>query len=157
MEIDSFDNLIDKNDIICLDDATSKSLKGPLEYKEVLQILKETKNNKSPGLDGFTYEFYKFFWLDLSYFLIRSPNFAYESEKLSTMQRQGVITLLSKGNKPRPFLKNWRPISLLNTAYKLASSVIACRIKKTLPALISEDQKGFLPGEIYWGKHYTHI
>jgi exonuclease III len=79
LDLDSFDSLINKNDITSLDDVTSTNLNGPLEYKEVLNIIKETKNNKSPGMDGFTYEFYEFFWSDLSYFLIRSLNFAYEN------------------------------------------------------------------------------
>ena len=40
-------------------------------------------------------------------------------------------------------MKNWRPISLLNVIYKLASLVIANRIKTQLSSLIHEDQKGF--------------
>ena len=30
------------------------------------------KNNKSPGNDGYTSEFFKFFWNDIGKFLIRS-------------------------------------------------------------------------------------
>ena len=43
-------------------------------------------------------------------------------------------------------MKNWQPISLLNVVYKLASSVIANRIKTVLDSLIHEDQKGFMSG-----------
>ena len=43
-------------------------------------------------------------------------------------------------------MKNWRPISLLNVIYKLASSVIANRLKKVLDKIIHEDQKGFISG-----------
>ena len=43
-------------------------------------------------------------------------------------------------------MKNWRPISLLNVVYKLASTVIANRIKIVLDSLIHEDQKGFIAG-----------
>ena len=35
------------------------------------------KNGKSPGMDGFTTEFYKFFWKDINPFLIRSFNHGY--------------------------------------------------------------------------------
>lgn len=65
---------------------------------------------------------------------------------MSISQREGVIVCLPKGDKPREFLKNWRPISLLNVTYKIGSSCIANRIKKELPNLISEDQTGFIAG-----------
>ena len=53
----------------------------------------------------------------------------------------GIITLIPKGNKSRDELKNWRPISLLNVIYKLASGCIANRLKKVLSYLIQEKQK----------------
>ena len=56
----------------------------------------------------------------------------------------GIITCLPKPNKSLFYLKNWRPISLLNVIYKLASSVIASRLKNVLHKLIHEDQKGFI-------------
>ena len=43
-------------------------------------------------------------------------------------------------------MKNWRPISLLNTTYKLFSGVIANRLKGVLGSIIHENQKGFLSG-----------
>jgi hypothetical protein len=49
-------------------------------------------------------------------------------------------------NKPRFFLKNWRPISLLNTAYKIGSGVIASRLKRVLEKLIDLDQTDFISG-----------
>ena len=65
---------------------------------------------------------------------------------MSITQKQGIIICLPKGDKPREFLKNWRPISLLNVTYKIGSSCIANRIKTVLPNLINEDQTGFISG-----------
>ena len=61
-------------------------------------------------------------------------------------QKEGVIVCLTKPNKPKQYLKNWRPISLLNTIYKLGSGCIANRIKLVLPELINGDQTWFIPG-----------
>ena len=61
-------------------------------------------------------------------------------------KKRGIITCIPKGDKPRQYMKNWRPISLLNTTYKLASSCIAERIKLVLPQIINSDQTGFIPG-----------
>ena len=104
------------------------------------------KKYKSLGSDGFTSEFFKFFWNSFGKFVFRSMNYEYKIGQLSITQKQGIITCIPKGDKPRQFMKNWRPISLLNTVYKLASSCIAERIRSVLPILISNDQTGFIPG-----------
>ena len=100
-------------------------------------------NNKSPGSDGLPAEFYKFFWGDIKIFLINSLNAAYKKGTLSITQRRGLISLLPKENKVLHYLKNWRPISLLNCNYKIAAKVIASRIKTVLPTIINFDQTGF--------------
>ena len=129
-----------------LSDQEAENLEGEITLTELAQALKNMKNDKSPGLDGFTAEFFKFFWIDIGVFVLRSLNMGYRTGNLSVTQKQGVITCLPKPNKNRHFLKNWRPISLLNVVYKLASAVIANRIKVVLNSLIHEDQKGFISG-----------
>ena len=104
------------------------------------------KNSKSPGNDGFTAEFFKFFLVNLGEYILKSINFAYKHGLLSITQTQGIITCLPKPNKARNILKNWRPISLLNVIYKLMSSAIANRLKTVLNKLINQDQKGFITG-----------
>ena len=117
-----------------------------LTESEILAVLKKMKNNKFPGSDGFTVEFFKFFYNDLKVFIRKSINEGYRDGKLSITQRQGIITCLPKGDKPKQFLKNWRPITLLNVIYKLASGSIAERIKQVLDKLISKEQTGFMSG-----------
>ena len=41
-------------------------------------------------------------------------------------------------------MKNWRPISLLNTVYKIISGSIANRVKTYLDKIINPDQTGFI-------------
>ena len=141
---------IDLNDIISdaptLDEDEKELLEGPILYEEAVSALKAMKNNKSPGSDGFTCEFFKFFFCDIGTFLVRSLNFGFQAGYMSITQRFGTITLIPKESKPKHFLKNWRPISLLNTAYKIASSCIAARIKAVLYKLIHKNQTGFLKG-----------
>ena len=102
------------------------------------------KNGKSPGTDGFSAEFFKFFWKQIGPFIVRALNEAYRDGELSATQKEGLITCIPKDNKPKEYIKNWRPISLLNVVYKIGSSCIANRIKQVLPSLVSEDQTGFI-------------
>ena len=125
---------------------TKESLEGEITFLELTATIKNMKNGKSPGSDGYTTEFFKFFWKDIGKFVFRSIRYGYNQGELSVTQKQGIITCIPKGDKPRQYMKNWRPISLLNTVYKLASSCIAERIKSVLPTLISTDQTGFIPG-----------
>ena len=129
-----------------LNDTDRNHTEGLISIEEAGKALKKMKNGKSPGLDGFTTEFFKFFWKDLGAFLVRSINYAFEKGEMSVTQRRGVITCIPKENKPKRFMKNWRPITLLNTTYKTATSCIAERIKGILPKIIGEEQTGFLAG-----------
>ncbi len=99
------------------------------------------KNNKSPGSDGFSADFFKIFWKDLGYFVLRSINYGYRPWSSSTTQTEGIITCFPKGEKNRFQMKNYRPISLLNTVYKIASGAIANRIKGVLNKLIHNDKQ----------------
>ena len=129
-----------------LSELESASMENDLTVGECLNVLAKMKKNKSPGSDGFTVEFYLHFWNDLKYPMLKSFQESYEKQVLADSQKLGVITCLPKPGKPREFIKNWRPISLLNVDYKIISGVIANRIKNNLDHLISNSQKGFISG-----------
>ena len=124
----------------------STQLEGILNENELSIALKNMKNNKTPGVDGFPAEFFKVFWRQLKYFVLRSLNFSYETGILPVSLRHCIISCLPKGNKPREYLKNWRPISLLSVVYKIASTAIANRLKNPMEFLISRTQTGFIKG-----------
>ena len=127
-----------------LNELEANSIEGNITLKEASFVLNNMKNNKSPGSSGFTTEFFKFFWRDLGTFLLNSINFGYNMKELSVTQKEGIITCIPKGDKCKKHIKNWRPISLLNISYKIASGCIANRIKTVLPSIIHLDQSGFM-------------
>ena len=69
---------------------------------------------------------------------------AREKKKLSTSQRQAVIKLIEKKERDKLFIKNWRPISILNVDYKIIAKALATRLKETLPKLISFQQTAYV-------------
>ena len=88
--------------------------------------------------------------------MIDSLNYSAFVGELSISQRQGIISLIPKKNKDPLLLKNWRPITLLNVDYKLATKCIARRLEKVLPHLIERDQTGYIKGK-YIGENIRAI
>ena len=66
---------------------------------------------------------------------MESLNYAFEKGELSSSQRQAVITLIEKKGKDKCYLKNWRPISLLNVDTKILSKALSTRIERLLVLL----------------------
>ena len=98
---------------------------------------------KSPGPDGMPPLFYQHFWslvsdcvtstvLDFLNHGITSPNF-----------NETHIVLIPKIKNPKN-ITQYRPISLSNVIYRLASKVLANRLKRFLPKIISENQSAFM-------------
>ena len=117
-----------------------------LTIEEIGKGLKDLPNNKAPGTDGFTADFYKFFWPDIKTYVYNSFMYAFDTGKLSVEQRRAILTLLPKGEKDIRYLKNWRPLSLLNTDYKILTKTLATRLQKVIPKLVSPDQTGCVKG-----------
>ena len=58
---------------------------------------------------------------------------------------EGDIILLYKKKDPKD-IRNYRPITLLNTDYKILTKILATKLKRVCEASISHPQKGFVPG-----------
>ena len=69
---------------------------------------------KSPGHDGLTKELYEHFCDDLKLYFINSLKQSKIDGHLSMFQRQTIIKLIVKKDKDKRFVKDWRPVSLLN-------------------------------------------
>ena len=102
-------------------------------YEEAtMYVRSHLKNGKSLGSSGFPAEFFKVFWSCLGRHSVNAMNHSHERGLLSTIQRQGIITLIPKPGRDPATLKGYRPISLLNTWYKICSGILAERLKKLL-------------------------
>ena len=123
---------------------------------DLLTALKSMPSNKSPGSDGFTSEFFKFFWTDIKDLFFKAVKYYYEQKELGISQRLGLISLLPKKDKNPLLLRNWRPLSLLNVDYKLIAKVVATKIKLCLPSIIHSDQNAYVKGR-YIGENLVKI
>lgn len=123
-----------------LSDDERRSQSGPFKQQELETVLSKMSLNKSPGNDGLTVEFYKFFWPIISQDLLDVINEIAVNGTLPLSMTQALITLIYKNKGSRHELKNWRAISLLNVDFKFLTGLIANRIDPFLKTLIHEDQ-----------------
>ena len=158
-----FSDVFEKLKINKLTTVDKQKLDEALSENEIATTLKNMKNHKTPGSDGFPAEFYKVFWNKLKTLITSAFTYYFVEGRLSITLRQSLIICLPKGNKPRQYLKNWRPLSMLSVLYKLLSGTLANRLKTKLDKIISHNQSGFIPNRyigdttrlIYDVMHYT--
>ena len=127
-----------------LNENQTLTYQGAMTQSEPLKALNSIDNDKSPGNDGITKEFYIKFWE-----VIKEPFFASIQQslivgELSTSQKQAVIKLIEKKDRDKRFIKNWRPISLLNVDVKLISKVLASRLKSVISSIVNENQVAYV-------------
>ena len=115
-----------------------------LTEKDLYDSMKSIENDNSPGNDGLTKEFYVTFWEDIKATFIASLEQAKDREELSISQRHAITKLIEKKNRDKRYIKNWRPISLLNVDMKILSKAHAKRLKEVLSCLISAQQTTYV-------------
>ena len=123
-----------------LSEEKQKQCEGKLTLKEIWDSLVSTKNGKSPGNDGLTKEFYIAFFGELGRLMLRTFNHSFSKGELSSSQKQAITTLIQKTDRDARFIKNWRPISLLNV------DLNGFRMRKVIPLLIHPDQTACVKG-----------
>ena len=125
---------------------TAASVGSPtIPPEEITKALTQTPSGKSPGPDGIPADLYR----ELA------STFAPAFQALfETILRDGappgfndglVVTLYKKKGDPLS-PGNYRPITLLNTDYKLFAKVFANRLIPALDPLVNQEQTAFLPG-----------
>ena len=122
-----------------------ETLELDVSIEEIKNVLKILKPNKSPGEDGIISEFYITHWEQIKDEFFLLVNDTFDKKELTPSQYKGVLTLLHKSGE-REDIRNWRPLTLLNSDYKIIAKILAERLKVVLPKLIHSDQKGFVKG-----------
>ncbi|GBG85796.1 hypothetical protein CBR_g40605 [Chara braunii] len=121
------------------------SLDRPVTIEELKEGAGCMAKGKAPGDDGLPVEFFLATWEVVGPILVRLFNRVLEEEMLTEDMCRGVITLLYKKGDKRN-VRNWRPISLLNVAYKILAKALSRRLAPLLPELVNADQGAFVKG-----------
>ena len=122
-------------------------LEKEITLKEVSDNISSLARAKSPGPDMLPAEFWQEFeWLvvgDLHRVLLE----AVKGGSLPSIMSEGLIAVLYKKGDPKE-VRNYRPITLLNSSYKIYAKILVNRMKLALQSFVSTQQLGFVPGRI---------
>ena len=126
-------------------------LNGPITNHEVADVIKSLPFEKSPGKDSIPSELYMILIEELGenpdenplvQWLVATFEASRYIKSLPPSMRQIIIRLIYKkeSDEGRVHPKNYRPISLLNTDYKILSKALANRLNKCLHKIIPKTQ-----------------
>ncbi|GLT68045.1 hypothetical protein SLA2020_403080 [Shorea laevis] len=119
----------------------------PVSARECKAAFLHSPNNKSPGLDGYTAEFYKAAWPIIGPLVTKAVQEFFITGKLLKQVNATIISFVPKVACPSK-MTEFRPISCCNLLYKCITKIIANRLKKCLPLFISSNQCAFIEGRL---------
>ena len=113
------DKFLEKYNFPKMNQEEIQNLNRSITSTEIKTIINNLLINKSPGLDGFTAEFYQKFREELTPILLKLFQKITEEGKLPNSFNEATITLIPKPDKDVTKKENYRPISLMNTDAKI--------------------------------------
>ena len=131
--------------LLGLNKREAEGLEIPFSKEEVFAALSDLGKDKALGPDGFTMAFWSFCWdvvkVELMGFF---RDFHERGRFVKSLNATFLVLVPKKGGAED--LKDFRPISLVGSLYKLLVKVLANRIKKVMGKVISEFQNAFVEG-----------
>ncbi|RVX21348.1 Transposon TX1 uncharacterized 149 kDa protein [Vitis vinifera] len=128
-----------------LGEGLASSLEVMFSEEEIFAALSSFCGDKAPGPDGFTMAFWLFCWDVVKPKIL---GLFREFYLHGTFQRNlnSTFLLLIPKKKGTEDLRDFRPISLVGSVYKLLAKVIANRLKSMMGEVISNSQHAFIHG-----------
>nr|GEZ77976.1 putative RNA-directed DNA polymerase, eukaryota, reverse transcriptase zinc-binding domain protein [Tanacetum cinerariifolium] len=119
-------------------------LETPITRDEIRLAVWGCGENKSPGLDGFTSEFFRKFWVVVGLDFYTAVEWFFDHASFPIGCNSSFIALILKSLEPKT-VGDYRPISLIGCLYKVVTKILATRLSSVIYDLVSDVQTAFLP------------
>ena len=120
-------------------------LERKFEREEILQVVRDMEGDKASGPDGFTMAFYHHCWRVVEKDVLAIFEEFFQHCKFEKSFNATFIALIPK-KIDASNVRDFRPISLVGSVYKILAKVLANRLRVVLDQLISENQNSFVGG-----------
>ncbi|XP_074298841.1 uncharacterized protein LOC141629796 [Silene latifolia] len=144
---ESTESFLSNLDLPSLSSADCSVLSAPFSDNDVLCALRTMDGSKSPGPDGITPRFDQYFWPQIGSLVSAAVVQFLNSGVMLKEWNCTHIVLIPKIDHPE-LVTHYRPISLCNVIYRIASKCLANRLKLVIPSIISDSQQAFVPGRL---------
>lgn len=115
--------------------------------EEIKSVLFKLNPNKALGPDGLTSSFFKARWETLGPEVISAVKNFFATNFLPATTNATILTPVPKFPGATK-ISDYRPISCLNTIYKVISRILVKKLKPTLSTLILPSQTAFVKGRL---------
>nr|GEY31987.1 RNA-directed DNA polymerase, eukaryota [Tanacetum cinerariifolium] len=122
----------------------SGELEAPISKYEIRRVVWDCGENKSPRLDGFTFEFFRRFWNIIGPDLCLAVEWFFHHASFPVGCNSSFIALIPKTLNPKSVVE-YRPISLIGSIYKVVTKILGNRLSTVTDDIISNVKTAFLP------------
>ncbi|GJZ04235.1 RNA-directed DNA polymerase, eukaryota [Tanacetum coccineum] len=120
-------------------------LERHVSHDEIRLAVWDCGVNKSPGPDGFTFEFFRKFWKVIGPDFCEAVEHFFKQGSFSKGCNSSFIALIPKVLDAK-FVNDYRPISLIGCIYKVVTKILASRLAMVIAGLVSNTQSAFVAG-----------
>ncbi|GJT45441.1 RNA-directed DNA polymerase, eukaryota [Tanacetum coccineum] len=121
----------------------SRDLEMSVSNEEIKKAVWECGTDKAPGPDGFTFGFFRHFWYIVEKDVCNAVSYFFTHDDLPIGCNSSFIALIPKIPDAN-LVKDFRPISLIGSVYKIIAKILSNRLVNVLGGIVSEVQSAFV-------------